>query len=225
MKLWNLIERGAYRFQMLQFRTKSHKIIFSPTWDVNLRFEFSFSCLKILSSHTRFHVSILNCIVFLFLLLLLPHHTLNSTRSQTPTDGQIPSFSPRKARIANLRGLQRMLSYSISANITSDTRFSPKLLFSLIEMKYYEKSILCTHVRLQCESQLTRTRRVFSDRDFHDEEKFCLSEQKFLSPVDQSATKCAPRTRIHESDVCLDSARLQTKMLIRNTRFNLDVRI
>lgn len=100
-----------------------------------------------------------------------------------------------------------MLSYSISAEITSDTRFAPKLLFSLIEAKYYENSILCTHERLQCESQLTRTRRVFSDRGFRDEEKLCPSEQKFLSPVNLTATKCAPRTRIHESDVDVSTPR------------------
>lgn len=120
------------------------------------------------SSHTRFHVSILNCIVFSFFLSLLrPHHTLNLTRSQTPIDGQIPSFPSEEKRELRIwggfggcylipfrRGLLQTPAFLQSCCSHSSKRNITKIRFSV-----HTK-------RLQRESQLTRTRRVFSDRDF-----------------------------------------------------------
>lgn len=91
---------------MLQFRTKSHEIIFS-----DLRCKSSIRIFFFASKNTTSHIrssrlySQLYC--FFLFLSLLPHHTLNSTRSQTPINGQIPSFPPEKRfspKIANLRG-------------------------------------------------------------------------------------------------------------------------
>lgn len=90
---------GAYRFQMLQFRTKSHEIIFSPTWDVNLRFEFSFSCLKILH-HTQDFTSLFSTVLFFLFFFsfyscrCFTHWTQRDRRLQLMDKFQV--FRPRK---------------------------------------------------------------------------------------------------------------------------------